>query len=345
MIKTIKLSILGIALMTSVLQANDNEQNSEQINWVKWTSLTERGLTFQDIMDGPFDYIELDDRDAKPEDFELLSTNRTLKGLSLGIELKLYDNKQRASHICQFIISNPSLSTFSMTYTDFIPDHFNDVCDAIKQNNGLIKLHFINTIADESFPKVLEMIDQKPTITELELSCHNIQGFENVEALCLSLGRKETLEKLKLHDNDLRDEHMPLIVDLISKNSCLTSLDLSMNILSPIATSHLFKVLKENMSVQSLNLSGASIACTLFADEQNKASLADCIDMIETNTTLKNLIFDFCGLSTADARQIAEAMKKNTSITSLSLKDNIIKSTQELFAESIERGVKIDCSF
>ncbi|KAH9585312.1 hypothetical protein MS3_00006621 [Schistosoma haematobium] len=147
-------------------------------------------------------------------------------------------------------------------------------------------------------------------------------------------------EKLSLQHRGIGNLEIKLITEALRRNTTITWLDLSYNILEVSSLSFLSKVLKENTFIQTLLLS----QCKLRKD-----GLMKLYNDLIKNVTIKYLDLSGCDLGDSSCSMLAEILTMNRVLKYLNLARNQIGSDgAELLGDAISSNdtlFKIDLSW
>uniref|UniRef100_A0A7S1IIR6 PB1 domain-containing protein n=1 Tax=Eutreptiella gymnastica TaxID=73025 RepID=A0A7S1IIR6_9EUGL len=196
------------------------------------------------------------------------------------------------------------------------------------------------------------------TITSINLSSNEIT-VGSAQAIRQALVGNTTLIQLNLSRNDLCDEGALIMLDGLRSNSTLRSLDLAENRIGDDTLRKLAEVVRrdEDWATCKLNTLGLSnnefscaAACSLVAALDGPKVLLktlnlshNCLDdsvakvvgnVLETNTSLTNLILNVSDIAKDGLLAIMEGLKSNTTLTALDLRDSEAtdqESTQSFF--------------
>ncbi len=147
-----------------------------------------------------------------------------------------------------------------------------------------------------------------------------------------------------LRNNDIHEEGIHHIAEVIDNTSLISALDLSSN---PIGNSGFSTLLSTNTSLKNLNLSICSLSLddhraiprllstnttlehlNLSSNPIGNRGLSTLCDALSTNTSLKNLNLSICSLSLDDHGAIPRLLSINTTLEHLDLSSNFIGNTE-----------------
>ena len=140
-----------------------------------------------------------------------------------------------------------------------------------------------------------------------------------------------SLTEVDLSSAEIKNVGANVISVVLEKNSCLTYLDLSFNGFEGVVSS-LFKALKANSSLTSLNLEGN------FIGEDGASFLSHAL---KANSSLTNLNLSINSIGDAGASSLSKTLKANSSLTNLNLSYNRIGDAG---ASSLSKALKENSS-
>ncbi|CAH8516610.1 unnamed protein product [Schistosoma haematobium] len=206
-------------------------------------------------------------------------------------------------------------------------------------NQVNVKLYNEKSYLNTAYDKMMSLIGQLK---------HDTTGISHYLYFC-ALNRVSPLryvvqnlgkEKLSLQHRGIGNLEIKLITEALRRNTTITWLDLSYNILEVSSLSFLSKVLKENTFIQTLLLS----QCKLRKD-----GLMKLYNDLIKNVTIKYLDLSGCDLGDSSCSMLAEILTMNRVLKYLNLARNQIGSDgAELLGDAISSNdtlFKIDLSW
>ena len=190
------------------------------------------------------------------------------------------------------------------------------------------------------------------TIRELELGYTSI-GFEDCKALSELLATSKHIKVLNISGKELDDDDrlspdsVQLIIDGLSHNTSLESLNMSTSDFSSENVLHLASVLRVNTRLKELyiewcNIQSSGSVHLAKALEENTTTQLQTLwlkdnpigsegavafaDMVATNKSLAKLNMSWCSIQGEGAICVAKAMESNSSVTEFNIRKNPIGS-------------------
>ncbi|VDP20516.1 unnamed protein product [Schistosoma margrebowiei] len=211
--------------------------------------------------------------------------------------------------------------------------------DSMIINQVNVKLYNEKSYLNTAYDKMMSLIGQLK---------HDTTGISHYLYFC-ALNRVSPLryvvqnlskEKLSLQHRGIGNLEIKLITEALRRNTTITWLDLSYNVLEVSSLSFLSKVLKENTFIQTLLLS----QCKLRKD-----GLMKLYNDLIKNVTIKYLDLSGCDLGDSSCSMLAEILTMNRVLKYLNLARNQIGSDGvELLGDAISSNdtlLKIDLSW
>ncbi len=157
-------------------------------------------------------------------------------------------------------------------------------------------------------------------LKRVDLSSRKITDAQ-CELLAEVLRSNRSITSLNLSKNAIRDAGFIALCKSLQTNTALKTLIFASNLVSPGSYGCICPVLKENTTLTSLSLASYAVANSMSSDD-----LKVICDALESNTTLQRLWLGGNQLGNIGAQQLVRALKKNTSVTDLSLQTNSIRA-------------------
>jgi Ran GTPase-activating protein (RanGAP) involved in mRNA processing and transport len=172
-----------------------------------------------------------------------------------------------------------------------------------------------------------------PTLSSLNLTNCGLD-LSTAKFLGEILSQNTTILVLDLSLNRLTSQGGKAIMEGLMTNSTLTSLNLSNCFLTAAFGKHCASLLTTNTTIRSLNLSKNLL----------KFGGQEIINSLTSNVTLDELNLSKCGLNAPLAHSISVMLITNTSLKSLDLSDNNFGSTEAVgqhFATAIQTNLTL----
>lgn len=172
-------------------------------------------------------------------------------------------------------------------------------------------------------------------------------GSKGAKAIATALKNNSTMKTLILRDNSIGLTGLKSLCTVLRKhNSCLTSLDLSMNSLGPDSSGHIGNFLKMNSAIDMLSLASTGIgsmgakeiaaalkteSCklsilNLWANDIGVMGVAELAEALKVNKTLTTLNLRGNRMGPAGVTKLAHALTTNSSLSNLDLTANDLGS-------------------
>jgi len=254
--------------------------------------------------------------------------------------------------------------------------NFGPVMEGLAQNTSITKLSIIHNyqglISNAMAEHVALMLEQNNTITDLDMNHRaNERHFNQplvdfgFRMICEALLKNNSLTKLDLGACRINDD-LSALGDVLIHNTALKVLNLSGNWLNNPTLDKFCEVLKVNATLHTLNLGGCSLSCgammnlaavlhvnrsltdldiSLHSPEFTQHMYPTLCSALKNNNTLKTVTMGFCDYrleSAGTLASIADLIKTNTSITRLTVRGDMLKSTKEVniieFIEALKKN-------
>ena len=155
------------------------------------------------------------------------------------------------------------------------------------------------------------------------LFSHSELNDFHIERLADALTHNTLITKLNLSHNNIQAEGCIKIAEALQKNpSTLETLLLDNNPIGSEGAIELFKALKTHLKLRELNLSKCGISTY-------NSSIA-LKDMLETNRSLKYLVFKQNHLQGSSLQQVFDSLKRNTTLNTLILCNTFVDQLESL---------------
>jgi len=144
------------------------------------------------------------------------------------------------------------------------------------------------------------------TITDINLCVKD----EDAKSLAAALAKNTTITTIDLSRNVIGVEGAKSLADVLAKNTTITNIDLSRNVIGVEGAESLAAALAENTTITNINLSHNHIG------PEDAKSLASAL---AKNTTIININLSYNNIGAEGAKSLAAALAKNTTITTICL--------------------------
>ncbi|KAL1512428.1 hypothetical protein AB1Y20_005683 [Prymnesium parvum] len=240
---------------------------------------------------------------------EALKTNATLTSLHLTSN---NIGAEGAAHIAETLKTNTTLTSLNLRDNRIGDEGAAHIAETLKTNATLTSLNLRdNRIGDEGAAHIAETLKTNTTLTSLHLHNNRI-GAEGAAHIAEALKTNATLTSLHLDDNRIGGEGAAHIAEALKTNATLTSLHLDENNIGAEGAAHIAEALKTNATLTSLHLDGAPPLRRRDRHATHPTALRHC-PALPLSHTQNNI-------GAEGAAHIAEALKTNTSLTSLNLR-------------------------
>ena len=230
-----------------------------------------------------------------------------------------------------------------------------ETCKLLSKHTDLLQhleclnLSYNSTIDRGGAVNLITSLSKFSTIRELNLK-YTGTGFEDCMALSELLVSSKFIEVLDIGDEDdlrLSPDSIQLIIDGLSHNTCLETLNMSGSNFSSENALHLASVLRVNTRLKELKImecnihSSDSVHLAKALEENTTTQLhtldlernpigsegaVDFANMLATNKSLAKLNMRVCSIQGEGAVSLAKAMEKNSSVTEFDISDNPLGS-------------------
>lgn len=286
---------------------------------------------------------------AKIEQLELVDVN--LKYIPDIVDLdkrkKAITSNEKLLSIMDSLFSNPHLSKIDISYNDIGNSGLQKIFSTLKDHIETSKLqdlslagNKINLGAHDLGIKVItelihDYISQTRVLRSLDLSLMELSDEIGVKIVS-ALENNFSLIHFDLSGNDkigsgTSRETIKSLANVLKTHQYLKYLNLSNNKLRTEDLKLILGSLKKNQVVSHINLSGNDFS-GIIADQNNKQYLdlnnqnIDFENLLHNNTELKYLNLAKCKLSAESLKALFAALKENSSLEVLDIRDNIISN-------------------
>ena len=285
----------------------------------------------------------------------LTVTNSTIDELMLDtsylVKLILEDNNMSAKAINDLkglIKMNTSLQFISLSNNNFQSSAVM-ILEALKDLTKLEEFTLCNNNLGKNVTKYLvDIFQNNESIKVLRLSGNNFQS--SISIILQTLKRISTLRILDLDNNNIAGNKAEDIADVIRSNTYLEELGLGSNDFKSSAIV-ILQALRKTKTLKILNLENnnmTSEVTEVLADiirnnsdlkwlYLSKNDLADkVLQALKETSKLKALDLGSNCMTKATAENIANVIRKNTSLEQLSLADNDLKSSTDVILQALQ---------
>lgn len=232
-----------------------------------------------------------------------------------------------------------------------------DLVDLIKEVTTLrdINLHLC-LIDDFDFMKICKSLAGNTTLRSLDIGANSL-SYTSIESLTSLLATNSCkLQHLNLSFNVFRSKGSSAIVQMLSTNNSLVSIDLSTNVLYSKDIEGLGAALSKNATLKELSLKmnvitdiselmkGLELNCTvesLDLSQNNISPISSLRSYIEVTSTLKKLCLERCCIYGKKLTELRYALRTNTTIEWLDLSRNPLGSKFGINSVNVNAGLDI----
>jgi hypothetical protein len=210
--------------------------------------------------------------------------------------------------------------------------------DAIQQNNSITALAFCaESIDDDLFRRLAEVITSKNRITELNFNLTRIETIEQTQALG-SIIKTNPLTNLIVSNtiefSSADPELMQIFFDSLQQNNTLEFFSINSTDLHDNGWIMLSKWLQKSTAIRTLCLANNAIEDT---------GVEALMKAIEKNTSLKTLHMPFNLLSHMGCKFLAETLKKTETLETLNIyiQDTNKRDNLQIICDSLKKNVSL----
>lgn len=223
------------------------------------------------------------------------------------------------------IFSNKGLVMLDVSYNALCPDGCAAIVNMIKTNKEL-KYMYLNHVAmsQEGTVSICE------AMKEGQLNLVSFQAIKNLietQAVKLAevLGNMSNLEELVLYQNNIKEEHMDVLIDSLKNCPNLKSLDISDNYIKTSSMDHLIALLEKTGQLRVLKIGDCNI------DEKDTNKFIHFLETVRNNK-LELLTYNYNEVT--DLNRMVEVLTSYKSLKIFEFKrtdldEDRIKSLQE----------------
>ena len=265
---------------------------------------------------------------------EMLNKNKTLKTLDLSNNKSIMLSQTSLSYIAEGLIINTALVELDLSRCSLVISEVNGpvVTEMLIKNKTLKTLDLSNNegimISQTSLSYIAEGLIINTALVKLDLShCSLVISEENGPVVTEMLIKNKTLKTLNLSnyigEGMISDTGLSYIAEGLKRNSALEKLE--MNNVTAQGGKSLATAIATNTSIALVKLDINDIEIT---EDSGPAF----VDMLQQNITLEHISFNSSRrLSDVGVSFIAEGLKKNNKVKSLSLSCSNITSNGAKF--------------
>ena len=245
--------------------------------------------------------------------FQALTFNSTVSSLNLfGCEF----NTKVINSLAEALRVNTSLSSLDLPSNSIRDGGANSLAQALRVNTSLSSLNLGgNSIGDEGANSLAQVLRVNTSLSYLNLGGNSIED-EGANSLAQALRVNTSLSSLDLSRNSIDAHGANLLAQALRVNTSLSSLDLSRNFICAQGANSLAQALRVNSSLSFLNLSWNS---TGFKRTNFRAQVL----RIKKGSRIVFPLRSFT-IGDQEANSLAQALRVNTSLSSLDLSKNCI---------------------
>ena len=255
-------------------------------------------------------------KSTKKKIFEILKENKTLKEL---IVLNGKYSNLELLQLCKILETNKTLRKFEFNLDyNFPSETFNQICASLKSNLTLNTLRFGNELKNEQLPYILDFLDEKSLIKELNINIKKL-GIEETKLFFNLLKKNKRIEKIDFSKNYISSSQFKFFTEFLEQSSSLQVLNLCEcddlfedEEFRIEIVSQLFESLKKNKSLRELNLSDNIL---YEYDEQTNL----LCHYVRSNSPLKNLNLIGTGFKLHSLQLLYDSLKFNFNLTKIDL--------------------------
>ncbi|CAF1108559.1 unnamed protein product [Adineta steineri] len=207
---------------------------------------------------------------------------------------------------------NPSTIFWSM---ETVCQRLNAILDSYDRYKAFDTLKLRSSrISDVQLQHIANALQYNKTIAKLDLSRNKI-GDTEVKYIANALRHNRTLRSLDLIEAGISDEGAHSLAIALKHNTTLTKLGLRCNNIQDQGALHLVNALQQNRTLDGFT----------FESSKRPTAMAWHLENAKRRIIAgRKLGLEWCHLRDADAQLLANALQENTTLISLSLRDNNI---------------------
>ncbi|CAF3703076.1 unnamed protein product [Adineta steineri] len=182
----------------------------------------------------------------------------------------------------------------------------------------------LHTLPVEMVYRILDNLNLSTIFWSLETVC------QRLNAILDSYDRYKTLRSLDFTENGISDEGAQSLAIALKHNTTLTKLGLRCNNIQDQGALHLVNALQQNRTLITLEIaenkfSDETLDGFTFESSKRPTAMAWHLENAKRRIIAgRKLGLEWCHLRNADAQLLANALQENTTLISLSLRDNNI---------------------
>jgi Ran GTPase-activating protein (RanGAP) involved in mRNA processing and transport len=243
---------------------------------------------------------------------ELLTCTQTLQELQMSGFVSVYNEVQIAAIISGFA-NNTTLR--DLVFTSWREADLAPVLTALQRHPTLTKIHF-SVLSSNNLPSLsgLEVLLRSQDSKVKELILDKVDTCTvGLHPVLRELGRNTTVTNLVIRNSVLSHEIAQQLKSMLHRNTTLQYLNLDSNALGSAGLAEIAPALYSNTSIKSLDLSINSL------DDIESANVLCELMRRNKSITSLSLAYNEFGRSAAAVRSIFEGMRNNTAIQQLDL--------------------------
>lgn len=173
----------------------------------------------------------------------------------------VYENGNKIDKICEVINNDTNIVNIELPYCKIESSAFKKLMDFLHNNKNIQQLQITNTkIGHENVVDIANMLTNNTNIQHLEIS-GTLIGNVGVLEISKALAQNTCVKTLILDSNNIsgKNEGMTAIMENLSKNSSITYLSLSHNMISGPYARSIADYVEKNNCLKTLMMGGNSI--------------------------------------------------------------------------------------
>lgn len=284
------------------------------------------------------------------EIFSALAENESLISLDISSHEGLNRNRldaRGAAALSWVLKQNKTLQFLNLAATSLDAEAVDYVCQGLQNNPSVV---YLNLSSNDVGPKIANALQSCLPICEvLELDISDTklgdQGITNLASLFWTTSAKGTeLRHLNIANNQITTVGIARLFESLSKNSTVDTLILDKNPLHGKGISSLVNFLWENTTLKHLSMNECELsllACDALSNGLDRNRGVNVLLLAKNNfkdagskalahsfraptSLIKRIDLSDCKIRDEGAKELAETMKRNSLLESVSLKDNMI---------------------
>ena len=211
--------------------------------------------------------------------------------------------------------------TLDLSFNGLTPNSATAISNII-QGNTLQKLDLsCNELGDRTVGEISQVLKVNSTLKTLILSLNDIR-VEGAKLLATALCHNHTLEHLYIDNNAIMDDGVIAVSQCFkisgsnnARSTCIKSLDLSVNSISPHSNTAITAIIQE----------GGLVSLSLSSNNLGESGAYEISKALQVNLTLKQLYLSNNAIGANGALSLAVALRHNHTLEQLHIKYNEIQ--------------------